>query len=43
LQVAKREKPQLIKRGLLMIFGFLYLTRRFQSPPEPPHLGVHPF
>ncbi len=23
-------------RGLLQIFGFDYLTRRFQSPPEPP-------
>ncbi len=32
----ERQSPRLVYRGLLQIFGFDYLTRRFQSPPEPP-------
>src|SRR5918997_5847206 len=30
----KQRSPRLIHRGLLKVFGCLYFTRRFSSPPQ---------
>jgi hypothetical protein len=35
------QKPPVNKPGASKDIRFFYLTRRFQSPPEPPQLGVH--